>query len=119
MNGLQTIQKLNDAATALAEAASKTKVSDVVDGFFVFEPHGYQVIYHTADKLPTAVRPHFTVDFKGDAGNDPRFDVTPATGSPQCNRSLAEVVQLAAGAGLDGSEVAGRLGRLFANVSRN
>lgn len=119
MNGLQTIQKLNDAKVAIAQSRSKTKVADVVEGFFVFEPNGYEVVYHTADKLPQDEPGFFGIVFKGDAGNDPRFDVRPAKGPTACNQSLDNVVQLATQEGLDGDEVAGRLARLFANINRN
>lgn len=132
MHGLQTLQKLNDARVALAQSRSKTPVADVVEGFFVFEPTGYEVAYHTADKLPDDGPGFFSIEFKGDDGNGPRFDVTlgkaaanrqrPSLRPEQttsCNQTLDQVAQLAASAGLDGDEVAGRLGRLFTEINRN
>lgn len=117
MNGLQTIQKINDAAIHFARAKANTPVADVVEGFFVFEPNGYEVIYHTADKLPDG-SPFFAIEFKGEDSRGARFDVS-NVGITQCNRSLDEVVQIAAQAGLDSTEVAGRLGRLFVSINRN
>lgn len=120
MNGLQTIQKINDAQIAIAQARSKTPVADTVEGFFVFYPHGYEVAYHTEHKLPQEGRAHLTVEFKGDLGiNNPRFDITPAKGPTACNRSLEEVIQLAEQEGLDGTEVGTRLAKLFVSDSNN
>lgn len=113
MHGLQTIQKLNDAASAIAAAKRNAPVTDVVEGFFIFEPHGYEVVYHTSNRLPEEGRAFLSIEFKGEDARGARFDVTPAEGPTACNRSLADTVELAGNAGLDRSEVETRLKDLF------
>lgn len=125
MHGLQTLQKLNDAAVAFRNTKKSTPVSDVVEGFFVFNPNGYEVIYHTADQLLDEP-PFLSIEFKGEDSTGARFDLTFGGDaharmkySSAINRQLSDVVQIAAGLGIPGDDVAGRLGRLFVTINRN
>lgn len=119
MHGLQTLQAINNATVAFRREKTKTPVGDLVDGFFVFFPNGYEVIYHTSDQIPEDGRAACSIEFKGEDSRGARFDVSFGEGPTACNRTLAEVVQLAAEHGIPGDDVAGRLGKLFVAVNQN
>jgi hypothetical protein len=120
MHGLQTLQAINNAEVAFRESKKNTKVADVVEGFFVFIPNGYEVVYHDQDKYPEHPdRPVCSIEFRGEDSRGARFNVTPAKGPVACNRSLDEVVQLAAAYGVPADDVAGRLGKLFVSINQN
>lgn len=120
MHGLQTLQKLNDAKVHFAREKAKTKPCATIAGhnrfYAVFEPNGYEVIYHTDNQLSEDTSPFFSIEFKGEDVRGARFDINHSDDKGlvgYMNRSLDQVVQIAAGAGLDGDEVGARLHKLF------
>lgn len=89
---------------------------DVIEGHWVFQPDGYSVVYHDSDHLPTEQSAKLKIEFVGDTGHGPRFNVITWSG---CNltgythRTLDQIVQIAAGLDIDGADVAARLSREF------
>jgi hypothetical protein len=89
---------------------------DVIEGHWVFQPDGYSVVYHDSDHLPTDGPAKLEIDFVGDTGHGPRFNVRAKSlysGTPAHMQELDDVVQIASQLDIDYADVAGRLAREF------